>query len=140
VIVVPSLAERLQQDPDELARLLHELVKRLTGDESPELADEVQRVLRRHPGPDYPWPGNVRELEQATRRVLLTGRYEPTFPAAPPGASAWLGRAEAGELEAEDLLAAYCAHLHQRHGTYEEVARVTRLDRRTVKKYIGRAP
>ncbi len=30
----------------------------------------------------------------------------------------------------------YCNLLYQRHGTYQEVARKTKLDRRTVKKYI----
>ena len=140
VIVVPPLRERLRQDKGELSLLLHNLVRRLTGDESPELSEEVRRALARHPGVDYPWPGNVRELEQATRRVLLAGRYEPAFPSAPSAQPAWLAQADAGALDAESLLAAYCGHLHQRHGTYEEVARVTRLDRRTAKKYVQQAP
>ena len=41
-----------------------------------------------------------------------------------------------GSLDADALLAGYCTLLHARHGTYEEVARRTRLDRRTVKSYI----
>jgi MoxR-like ATPase len=136
VIVVPPLRERLREDAGELDLLLGELVRRLTGDESPDLADEVSAALKKSPGPDYAWPGNVRELEQATRRILLTGCYEPAFPTPPAADAPWLEGAQAGTLDAEALLAAYCAHLHTRHGTYEEVARVTRLDRRTVKKYI----
>ena len=139
VIVVPPLRERLGEDAAELDLLLGALVKRLTGDDSPELAAEVRAALAKSPGPGYAWPGNVRELEQATRRILLTGRYAPAFPATPAGAPAWLDQAQSGALDAESLLAAYCAHLHQQHGTYEEVARITRLDRRTVKKYILRA-
>ncbi len=135
VIVVPPLRERLREDPGELDVLLGELVKRLTGDDAPELATEVRAALQKSPGPNYAWPGNVRELEQAVRRILLTGRYEPAH-ATPTGSAAWLHEAEAGELNAEALLAAYCAHLYHRQGTYEEVARLTRLDRRTVKKYI----
>lgn len=38
-------------------------------------------------------------------------------------------------MNAEELLAAYCGLLYGMFGTYEEVARRTRLDRRTVKKY-----
>jgi DNA-binding CsgD family transcriptional regulator len=33
-------------------------------------------------------------------------------------------------------MSGYCALLYRRHGTYEEVARRTGLDRRTVKKYL----
>ncbi len=139
VIVVPPLRERLREEPAEIGLLLNELVRRLTGEESPDLARKVEDALRQTPGPDYAWPGNVRELEQATRRILLTGQYEPAFPTTPPGTAPWLDQAQAGTLDAESLLAAYCAHLHQQHGTYEEVARVTRLDRRTVKKYILQA-
>jgi DNA invertase Pin-like site-specific DNA recombinase len=41
-----------------------------------------------------------------------------------------------GELEARELLSQYCALLFNRLGTYEEVVRRTKLDRRTVKKYL----
>ena len=41
-----------------------------------------------------------------------------------------------GVLNAEALLAGYCELLYKRFGTYEEVARRTKLDRRTVKKYV----
>ena len=39
-------------------------------------------------------------------------------------------------MNAQELLHAYCALLYQRFGTYEEVARRVKLDRRTVKKYV----
>ena len=42
-----------------------------------------------------------------------------------------------GELDAQNLLSGYCKMLYRRHGTFEEVARRTHLDRRTVKKYIN---
>ncbi len=41
-----------------------------------------------------------------------------------------------GAFTASGLLNAYCHYLYRRHGTYEAVARITALDRRTVKKYI----
>ena len=44
---------------------------------------------------------------------------------------------EAGTLSASGVLAAYCALLYEKHGTLAEVARLTKLDRRTVKKYVA---
>jgi DNA invertase Pin-like site-specific DNA recombinase len=41
-----------------------------------------------------------------------------------------------GSIKAKDLLSQYCAFLYKQFGTYEEVARCTGLDRRTVKKYL----
>jgi len=43
---------------------------------------------------------------------------------------------EAGTLDAQQLMAEYCGLLYKRLGTYEDVARKTGLDRRTVKKYV----
>ncbi|MCX6998197.1 MAG: sigma 54-interacting transcriptional regulator [Kiritimatiellaeota bacterium] len=137
VIEVPPLRQRLREDPRELDRLLRLLVARLIGAEHDELARDIRVALRRSPGPDYRWPGNVRELEQAVRRSLLTGRYagQPAPDAVAPGEKLQAGIA-AGALDAEQLLAGYCALLYRRHGTYEEVARRTRLDRRTAKRYV----
>ena len=61
------------------------------------------------------------ELEQAIRRILIHGRYEPPT-VGRPTRSSWLAQAENGELNAGDLLSAYCRMLHDRFGTYEEVA------------------
>ncbi len=130
-ILVPSLRQRLAEDPAEV------------GAPAEELAADVLRVLARDIPPGYGWFGNVRELEQSVRRVLLTGSAAPIggAPTGPQGADgpAWLGRAARGSLDAKELLAGYCAMLHEQLGTYEEVARVTGLDRRTVKKHVQAA-
>lgn len=139
VIEVPPLRVRLREEPDELELLLRQIALRITGDDAAELTEDVQKRLKESPGPDYEWPGNVRELEQAVRQILLTGHYAPQ--ATSRGevndnvSAAW----REGAMTANDLLAAYCIHLHEQFGTYEEVARRTRLDRRTVKKYIQQA-
>ena len=45
-------------------------------------------------------------------------------------------RIEQGTISANQLLGRYCSSLYEKLGTYEAVAKVTQLDRRTVKKYI----
>jgi len=39
--------------------------------------------------------------------------------------------------DADRLLTDYCTLLYKKHGSYEEVARRMKMDRRTVKKYIS---
>jgi len=136
IIHVPPLRQRLREDPQEMEVLLRELTRRLTGRDEPALACGIRDTLRRAPGPDYTWPGNVRELEQSVRRVLLTGAYEGRPPASEtPSRDPFLSDVETGRLDAEELLAGYCTRLHARLGTYEDVARLLRLDRRTVRRY-----
>ncbi|MCG3150437.1 MAG: Anaerobic nitric oxide reductase transcription regulator NorR [Verrucomicrobiae bacterium] len=130
VIIVPPLRQRIAEDSSELDDLIALITTRLTGQPVP-----IALGLPAH----YAWPGNVRELEQAIRRVLLTQRYTGDQRAVAPDVA---GRLQAGvadgSLDADALLAGYCRLLYERHGTYEEVARRTNLDRRTVKAYIGK--
>lgn len=141
VITVPTLRQRCAEDPCELEIMLDALVKRLVGSQSPELVRRIHAALTRSPGAAYTWPGNVRELEQAARQILLTGNYHAQVPSISDADPASLAQAmEEGSLDAEQLLAAYCRHLYQRLGTYEAVAKHTRLDRRTVKKHITHGP
>jgi DNA-binding NtrC family response regulator len=137
IIVLPPLRERLKEDPGELEILLDHAVQRTTGGSAPELVKEIALILRNEPGIRYAWPGNVRELEQAVRRILLTRRYrgEETAAGGDPAERLTAAISE-GRFDAQGLLSAYCALLHGRHGTYEEVARITGLDRRTAKKYV----
>ena len=134
VVTVPPLRRRIEESAEELPRLVELLLARTLGEPHPELTERVLAVVRRDIPDDYPWPGNVRELEQAVRRVLLAQRCRPESSGS--GEGAWSARMEEGALTAQQLLAEYCAMLHRRFGTYEEVARRTELDRRTVKKYV----
>src|SRR4030095_3508028 len=63
IITVPSLRQRIQELPSELDLLIEQMVTRMTGADSPELAGMVKSVLHQSLGGDYHWPGNVRELE-----------------------------------------------------------------------------
>ena len=137
IITVPSLRQRLEEDPKELDDLLAHTIERIVGKPSPELIEMVRAVINTKLGKHYPWPGNVRELEQCVRRVLLKRHYEGDYKTTTPDLSSQLkDEVEAGNVDAQSLLANYCFLLYQRYGTFEEVARRAKLDRRTVKKYV----
>lgn len=150
VIEVPSLRTRLREAPTELPRLVGHILARLLDTElAPQhdnrrgvkdgqaLAEEVTAVIERDVPPGYRWPGNVRELEQAVRRVLLTGAAPPM--SATPRAAGDGERIVGSERTSAEVIAFHCSALHELHGTYEKVSRITGLDRRTVKKYVLQA-
>lgn len=150
VIVIPPLRERLAQEPGELEVLLDGILERIIGTAAaaPEgtaalgagpagaaVREQVRAILARDVGRAYAWPGNVRELEQAVRRILLTGHYQPPADGATPTEP---GSPYASQPDAATLLSHYCGWLHRRHGTLQAVARITGLDRRTVRKHLDR--
>ncbi len=138
IIVVPSLRQRLEEDPRELDAMLGHVILRMTGEAAEDLVHKVREVIDQDVGPHYPWPGNVRELEQAVRRILLTNHYSGDQVPSPRD-DRWADLAaemETGMMDARKLVSAYCRMLYERFGTYEEVSRRTRLDRRTVRRYI----
>jgi transcriptional regulator with GAF, ATPase, and Fis domain len=137
-ITVPPLRQRLREDSRELDDLLSHVLTRIAGTPDPELLVLVRKVLRESVGPQYEWPGNVRELEQAVRRILLTLRYVPDTAAEPSDRKQqFLAAFLEGRLDADALLAGYCALLYEQSHNLEEVARRTNLDRRTVKRYLA---
>ncbi len=137
-IQIPSLRKRIAEDSEELTLLVDFLLKRITGDSDKELSIEIRKTISNDMRADYPWQGNVRELEQCIRQILLNNhcsgdRQEPS-----PN-HAILHEIDAEMLNAAELTARYCAMLYQKYGTYQAVARITELDRRTVKKYLDTA-
>ncbi|HEX5054442.1 MAG TPA: sigma 54-interacting transcriptional regulator [Planctomycetota bacterium] len=138
VVEVPSLHERLRDDPSELRFLLRFLARREVGDDADAVAAEVEAFVLQHLGLDYEWPGNVRELEQCLRNVLLRHEYRPRRHVVAGDARDRLARAvRSGELDADQLLGRYAAQVYGDAGqNLEETARRLRLDRRTVKRYL----
>ena len=137
VITVPTLRQRIKESPSELEQMVNLLVIRTTGQVNQGLANMILDTLSKSLPPDYHWPGNVRELEQAVRRILLTHKYdgdplvcESNFE------DDLIQKIQSGTLETKEFYKQYCILLYQRFGTYQEVARRTGLDRRTVKKYL----
>jgi transcriptional regulator with PAS, ATPase and Fis domain len=137
VIEIPSLSQRVHEEPKELDDLLAHTMDRILGKPSEELKEMLLKDIISHVGLDYAWPGNVRELEQCVRSLLLNRRYTPRLSIEPQTArdklTAWVAD---GSLDAQSLLTGYCYCLYGRLGTYEAVARQVKLDRRTVKKYV----
>ena len=137
IIIVPPLRQRIREDPGELDDLLAHTIERMVGERSTELTRIVRQVINTQLGRGYPWYGNVRELEQCVRRVLLKHNYEGDHSSTASDLGSRLREGiTKGDMKAQGLLAGYCYLLYKRYGTFEEVARRTNLDRRTVKKYI----
>lgn len=137
IIEVPPLRQRIQENSKELEVLLQRVVERIVGKEEPNIAPRIKTILNKNLGKGYSWPGNVRELEQAVRRILLTGGYSGEVQQASKDINQRLKeKVTRGESSAQEILCNYCKMLYQKHGTYEQVAKISGLDRRTVKKYI----
>jgi len=138
VIHVPPLRQRIQEDPQEMDDLVKHVVKKIIGRCSTDVSERVANAIHEQIPADYHWPGNVRELEQCVRRLLLTQRYEITQ-MSPDDANfeeRIIHNLKTGKINAQQLLSGYCKLLYSRQGSYEAVARITNLDRRTVKKYV----
>jgi len=136
-IMVPSLQQRIQENPSEIDELIAHTVERITGERAEDLIKAVKEVVEKELPRDYHWPGNVRELAQCVRRVIIKRDYRGDIAIASDDLrSKLLGDIDSGVLDAQSLLAGYCTLLYKQYGTYEQVSRKTNLDRRTVKKYI----
>ena len=139
-VVVPSLHEQVNDQPEVLYSLIHFLAGRLLNEASEceinLISNEVHSFIKQKLPADYRWPGNIRELDQCVRSVLLRQAYSP--PSTKPIAvrPQWLERAEKGNLSADELLNAYCGHVYAIQGGYEPAGRVLGLDRRTVKSRV----
>jgi transcriptional regulator with AAA-type ATPase domain len=137
IVTVPPLRRRIEEEPRELEALVTSILRRMIGEAATPFARQVVDVINRDLGRDYLWPGNVRELEQAVRRIIISRHYRGDSATVAPGLRERLiAGIDAGITDAQSLLAGYCSLLYRRHGSYEEVARRTSLDRRTVKKYV----
>jgi DNA-binding NtrC family response regulator len=137
IITVAPLRDRIKDDPRELEDLLNVIVNKILGVQAPEVVGHLLSLIGEQLGREYDWPGNVRELAQCARRLLLNQTYKG-LPAERTGRSSRFDMDLAkGTIDAQTLVRRYCHSLYRRYGTYGEVARRTKLDRRTVKKYIS---
>lgn len=138
VIKVPTLRQRIHEDPVELDDLVDHMLKRIVGAPIEGMAAKVLKEIRGQVPADYAWPGNVRELEQCIRRIVLKRKYEIDRQEGAPRdrEERLIAGIREGTLDAQQLLSNYCKLLYERSGSYEAVAKRTALDRRTAKRYI----
>ena len=134
VILVPGLQQRLAQAPTELPQLISGLLRRVIADPDQRLIKRIEDRIHATVPANYQWPGNVRELEQCIRQICLTGHYQVST--APDVVRKPVFQLEQEEISAQQLQQRYCQFLYEKHGSYETVARISGLDRRTAKKYI----
>jgi transcriptional regulator with AAA-type ATPase domain len=136
IIQVPNLSQRIKESSSELDDMVDFAVYKIVGKSSRELCRKVKTSILNGVGKSYNWPGNVRELAQAVRRILLKKSYEGRLTLNNNKTSELSQKMESGVIDAISLTKGYCFMLYERFGTYGEVARRTKLDRRTVKKYV----
>ncbi len=166
IFEVPPLRIRIKEEPAELEALLSFTVEKILGEPFPDLVKKIAAIINRQLGKDYHWPGNVRELEQCVKRIILRRQYEGNSnKISVKSPTIIIDRDQrydnnriddykhekyrdnklkenlingiiTGKIEAATLVSDYCKYLYEQHGTYENVAKRTGLDRRTVKKYI----
>lgn len=140
VIVMPTLFQRIKEDDQELSALISHVTQRIVGTEQEELTQKIHSIINKKLGPHYTWPGNVRELEQAVRRIILKQDYEgDRSDVEHTPLSQLISDIQQETIDANCLLAQYCAILYEHHQTFQAVSTITGLDRRTVKKYVEQA-
>ena len=121
-IAVPSLRQRIEEDPGELNDLIDHAVRWIVGAASADLSEKVSRIIHDRLGPAYPWPGNVRELAQCVRSVIVKQDYQPNAVAPLDLSERLAADILEGHLSADALLSRYCGLLYGQLGNYEEVA------------------
>jgi transcriptional regulator of acetoin/glycerol metabolism len=75
-IIMPSLSERIRENPDELRLILNSIIERLTGEKSEELVSLVLKSLEKSPGRDYSWPVMCVNLNRQPAGYCLQGNTE----------------------------------------------------------------
>lgn len=136
VIVIPRLQQRISENPNELRMLISRLLDRVLINSDENLVEGIEKRINDSIPPDYEWPGNVRELEQGIRRIFLTGDYVGDMCLVTQKSGKMQQAIESEKYSVQQLIQLYCCQLYQLYGSYETVARIVKLDRRTVRKYI----
>ncbi len=140
IITIPSLKKRIEQTPEEMELLTGRLLKKIIGINDKAIENNILDQIRKALPPTYSWKGNVRELEQFIRHILINEQVSmPEYSASNSIPSQLEEELRAGKLTIHELSKQYCEHLYGQFGTYQEVAKRTGLDRRTVKKYLNSA-
>jgi DNA-binding NtrC family response regulator len=136
-IATPSLASQIAESPQVIEELIVYMARRVAGAEGESLARDVSHWVGQNLGRNYAWPGNYRELEQCVKNILIRHDYRPLRVRIAGGTETLVSDFSEGRLTAAELLAEYCTLVYKQTGSYEETARRTGLDRRTVKSKVN---
>ncbi len=143
-ITTPSLREQLADRPEDLALMVTFIARRVVGEErAAAFTGEVVDWIETQPqlGRGYAWPGNFRELEQCVRSYTIRKAYQPLPPACAPDpmteACETLAAAVVGQaLPYEAIERQLFRLVHARAGSYQEAARLLKLDWRTLRARV----
>lgn len=140
-ILTPSLKDQLECDQGDLGWMIESILYRLGVTDASERTQQLTDWITDNLGDNYPWPGNIRELEQCVRSFLIRKRYVPISSVQRPWTQAalppWLKPAVDQSLTADELVCRYCTWVYANVGSYEQVSKIVKLDRRTVKSKIN---
>lgn len=138
VIRVPTLAQRLQESPQELDDLLHFILQQVLGTTDAAVYHELQTRIRRLIDSHYGWPGNVRELEQCIRSMIVTSEYIPlTVPTdSSTGMQSLFQRMNRVQATLGEVVSEYCSYAFQQTPNYQELSQRLKVDWRTIKKHV----
>jgi transcriptional regulator of acetoin/glycerol metabolism len=137
LIETPSLADQIENSPENLRELLLYMTRRAVGDEAGSMLPEIEQWIKTHLPQDYRWPGNYRELEQCVRNIVIRRSYRPLRQEQPDDATErFFENFRAGQLNMSEVVSHYVAQVYRQTGSYEEAARRLELDRRTVKAKV----
>lgn len=140
-IQTPALKDQLASRPEDLEWLVESILdKQNLSENITSLAGDISGWISENLGDQYSWPGNIRELEQCVGSFLIRGQYVPLQTPNRPWKEAklpdWLKPVVDADLTADEVLCRYCTWVYFQQGTYEKVAQIVKLDRRTVKSKI----
>jgi len=137
IITTPSLYQQIHESPEVIWDLVGYIAQRIAGSEGERLAEEVKSWIRDKLGLDYTWPGNIRELEQCVRNIMIRREYRPAMEKPQEQDDGFFASMREGKLSLEAICRLYCTRIYNQVGSYAETARRLKIDRRTVKKYVG---
>lgn len=136
-IQTPSLHQILQDTPSDITRMVEFISAKLIGeDEAGQLCKDVLAQLKTSELKNHTWPGNFRELEQCVKNILVRKKYNPPAIDIESGSST-SHTMDRVEMTADELLGLYYRKAYEKYGSFEEAARILKVDRRTVKSRMA---
>ena len=144
-ITTPSLHEQLADRPEDLAVMVDFICRRVVGDDrAATLTKEVVAWIEQHPqlASGYAWPGNFRELEQCVRSYTIRKTYtlvqaaehgDHVAQACETLVAAMLNKT----LSYDEIERRVYRLVHARTGSYQEAARLLKLDWRTLRARVS---